>query len=354
MTTSATRTRVEEGKELGGVEHVVLVDERGCPSATIPKPDAHSSTTPLHLAFSCHVVRADGQVLLTQRAHHKPTWPGVWTNACCGHPQLGESFREAVTRRLGEELGARPVRLALAVGDFAYRAVMAGGTVEHELCPVVVVEIDDEPLRPDAAEVADHRWVPWEELVRRAAAEPASLSPWSVAQVAELAALSPSPWSWPEGPAATMLDLPVGLGRPLAAGPLRARTNGNALDPVAAPVRAVLSRFLADKVAALVAVDVGLGEVADEVRLLVEAGGKLLRPAFVHWGHRAAGGDADEAVMGPAAALELLHTFALLHDDVMDRSERRRGRPAAHVALAARHRDGNRLGDADWFGASGA
>ena len=86
-------------------EHVVLLDGVGRAVDTTPKAIAHGRGTPLHLAFSCHVVDDVGRVLLTRRAPTKPTWPGVWTNACCGHPQLGETLRGAVERRLREELG---------------------------------------------------------------------------------------------------------------------------------------------------------------------------------------------------------------------------------------------------------
>ena len=59
-------------------------------------------------------------------------------------------------------------------------------------------------------------------------------------------------------------------------------------------------------------------------------------------------------MLHPAAAVELLHTFALLHDDVMDRSATRRGHPSAHASLAATHRREARAGDAGWFGTSAA
>ena len=87
---------------------------------------------------------------------------------------------------------------------------------------------------------------------------------------------------------------------------------------------------------------------------LVAAGGKRLRPAFAVWGHRATGAAPDERVLTAVAALELLHTFALLHDDVMDRSAVRRGRPTAHRALAEQHRRDGLDGDDDWFGVSAA
>ena len=77
----------------------------------------------------------------------------------------------------------------------------------------------------------------------------------------------------------------------------------------------------------------GARELLDEIAALLRAGGKRLRPSFCYWGHRAAGGDHSDAIVRVAAALELLHTFALVHDDIMDASEERRGLPTAHVRL---------------------
>ncbi|MFI8423749.1 polyprenyl synthetase family protein [Streptomyces sp. NPDC085479] len=80
-------------------------------------------------------------------------------------------------------------------------------------------------------------------------------------------------------------------------------------------------------------------EVADVLRALVLGGGKRIRPVVCVAGWLAAGGYGDRApVVRVAASLEMFHAFALVHDDVMDRSVTRRGRPSAHEALAARHR----------------
>jgi geranylgeranyl diphosphate synthase type I len=74
------------------------------------------------------------------------------------------------------------------------------------------------------------------------------------------------------------------------------------------------------------------------LRDLVLAGGKRLRPAFCHWAFVGAGGDPlDELVIDGGAALELLHTFALIHDDIMDGSATRRGADTVHVTSEARH-----------------
>ncbi|HEX4867875.1 MAG TPA: isopentenyl-diphosphate Delta-isomerase [Acidimicrobiales bacterium] len=337
-----------------GAEHVVLLDERGRPYGVRAKAAAHGPHTPLHLAFSCHVVRGDGRVLLTQRSFEKRTWPGVWTNACCGHPQLGETLGQAVLRRLREELGVVPRAVAVAAPDFTYRAAMDDGTVEHELCPVLVARVDEE-LRLDPSEVADAEWVTWDELLVRAQARPGTLSPWSVAQLAALADLAPSPAEWLEG--AIQGPTPLLAWTPgvrAASTPAAAPERSTAFEPVLDPLEGILGRFVAEQRAELVRIDPSLAEVGDEIGRLIAAGGKRLRPAFVYWGHRATGAAHDPEVLLPAGAVELLHTFALLHDDVMDRSAVRRGQPSGHAALAARHRAEGRSGDSEWFGMSAA
>ncbi len=84
------------------------------------------------------------------------------------------------------------------------------------------------------------------------------------------------------------------------------------------------------------------------------AGGKRLRAAFCYWSWRAHGGDPEgphrDVVLRAGAALELFQAAALFHDDVMDASDTRRGRPTAHRAFAARHRDLGWSGDADRYG----
>jgi len=98
-------------------------------------------------------------------------------------------------------------------------------------------------------------------------------------------------------------------------------------------------------------VDEVLSEPLEILRQLVLVGGKRLRPAFCHWAFVAAGGDRDDpAVVNAGAALELLHTFALVHDDVMDGSDRRRGLPAVHRHFGDRHVSGEWRGEERRFG----
>ncbi|MEP7088902.1 MAG: polyprenyl synthetase family protein [Nocardioidaceae bacterium] len=106
-----------------------------------------------------------------------------------------------------------------------------------------------------------------------------------------------------------------------------------------------LERFVEARAAELVAVSPHLAPLAAVLRRSMR-GGKRLRAAFCWQGWRGAGGAGDsEAVVGLAAALELFHVAALVHDDVMDRSAMRRGIPAAHQAMAEQHRKVGLVGD---------
>lgn len=69
----------------------------------------------------------------------------------------------------------------------------------------------------------------------------------------------------------------------------------------------------------------------DELRRLVAAGGKRIRPALCYWGYAAGGGEHGDAIVRAAAALELLHTFAVVHDDIMDAALLRRGVPTVNA-----------------------
>jgi isopentenyl-diphosphate delta-isomerase len=169
-------------------EQVVLLDETGRAIGTEAKATVHHAATPLHLAFSSYVVDDRGRVLMTQRAHSKPTWPGVWTNSCCGHPSPDEPVAAAVRRRLADELGIVVESVELVLPEFRYSAEMPNGVVENEICPVYFVRWSGEPT-PNPAEVDDYRWVEWSEV--RAID---GLSPWCLLQLDQLEG-APVDWS---------------------------------------------------------------------------------------------------------------------------------------------------------------
>jgi geranylgeranyl diphosphate synthase type I len=141
---------------------------------------------------------------------------------------------------------------------------------------------------------------------------------------------------------------------PLAPPPQRSAQPGDGR--LRAAIDTTLAAFLRHECTTLESTDHALRPFAALARDSVLAGGKRLRPTFAHWGWRGvAGAAADVDPVLPAfAALELLHAFALIHDDVMDGSATRRGRPTAHQVLAAQHTRAGRAGPADRFGTAGA
>jgi Geranylgeranyl pyrophosphate synthase len=119
-------------------------------------------------------------------------------------------------------------------------------------------------------------------------------------------------------------------------------------------VEHVLSDFLARQRPVLDAISPDLGPLADALADFLLDRGKRLRPAFCYWGWRGAGGADSEEIVAAAAALELLHACALIHDDVMDGSDTRRGQPAVHRRFASSHRGSGWAGDPAAFGSSAA
>ncbi|MEO6570283.1 MAG: polyprenyl synthetase family protein [Ilumatobacteraceae bacterium] len=127
------------------------------------------------------------------------------------------------------------------------------------------------------------------------------------------------------------------------------------LRPIAERVVARLEAFLAPELDRWAALDHDLRDPMAEISRLVLLGGKRLRPAFCHWGFVAAGGDPTvepgvDLVTDAGAAFELMHAFALFHDDVMDDADSRRGQPTTQTVFAGRHADRGWSGESRRFG----
>jgi geranylgeranyl diphosphate synthase type I len=124
-----------------------------------------------------------------------------------------------------------------------------------------------------------------------------------------------------------------------------------ALIPFASRVERRIDDLLTAELTRWRAVDDRLAEPIEALRGFVATGGKRLRPAFCYCAFVGANGDDNDArVVDAAAALELVHTFALAHDDVMDGSEMRRGNDAVHTRFARRHAGAGWRGEARRFG----
>ncbi len=315
-------------------DDVVLVDDAGVAIGTAPRTEVHTTATPLHLAFSTYLFNARGEVLLTRRALSKKTWPGVWTNSCCGHPRAGESLEDAARRRIREELGLTVGPLVPLLPEFRYRAVDASGIVENEICPVYAGYVTEADPRPDPNEVAEWAWVAWDKFAAAIAATPHVYSPWAALQVPLLVAkdpaISPVVAQFPDV-VAVCRDVDALLASEISTlvAEWDGYANGNGVDILPVDFPAWLGDLLVGR-------------------------GKRLRVAMSYWGFLAAGGTHGSAdyryLIRAAAALEALHLFALVHDDVMDESASRRGRPSAHVEATRWHAASRGVGDATLFG----
>ena len=122
-----------------------------------------------------------------------------------------------------------------------------------------------------------------------------------------------------------------------------------------ASIQAALDEFLDEMTDRLAPLGPDASRLLDEARGVV-SGGKRFRAAFCYWGYRAVRPEvADEhALVRACAALELLHASALVHDDYMDASDTRRGRPATHRSFTAGHRQDGWRGDPEQYGAAAA
>jgi geranylgeranyl diphosphate synthase, type I len=122
-----------------------------------------------------------------------------------------------------------------------------------------------------------------------------------------------------------------------------------ALGRVRDRVDRALQAFLGQQHDVLLAAGQDLLPGAESISALL-AGGKRLRPAFCYWGWRGAGGPDCPEIFHAAASLELLHAGALVHDDLMDASDTRRGQPSLHRQFEARHASSHWHGSAAAFG----
>ncbi|HDC4639084.1 TPA: isopentenyl-diphosphate Delta-isomerase [Enterobacter cloacae] len=160
-------------------EHVILVNDQGMVIGTQEKYAAHTSHTPLHLAFSSWLFNAKGECLITRRALSKKAWPGVWTNSVCGHPQSGEAIDQAIVRRCRYEVGAEITGITPVAAEFRYCETDPSRIVENEICPVFAARITN-ALTINSDEVMAYEWVDLDALFQALDATPWAFSPWMV------------------------------------------------------------------------------------------------------------------------------------------------------------------------------
>jgi geranylgeranyl diphosphate synthase type I len=127
-----------------------------------------------------------------------------------------------------------------------------------------------------------------------------------------------------------------------------------AVDALRGDIDKALQAFLTRERQLLVSIDEELLPVADSLSRYLINGGKRFRPLFAAAGLIGSGGALDQASINAIATLELVHACALIHDDVMDGSDTRRGAPAIHREFESKHRDRKLSGSSENFGVASA
>ncbi|MBN2897889.1 MAG: isopentenyl-diphosphate Delta-isomerase [Clostridia bacterium] len=155
-------------------DKVVVVDEKDVVLGEMEKMEAHYKGA-LHRAFSIIILNENGEMLLQQRALSKYHSPGLWTNACCSHPQLNESYRSGAEERLMAELGFT-VSL-LEVHHFIYKARFDNGLTEHEFDRVFLGTYNGN-IAFNKDEVEAIKWVSLEQLYADMQALPHHYTEW--------------------------------------------------------------------------------------------------------------------------------------------------------------------------------
>ena len=156
------------------MQEVILVNGQDEQTGVMEKMEAHQKGL-LHRAFSIFIFNSRGEMLLQQRASSKYHSPDLWTNACCSHPQPGESTEQAATRRLREELGFE-TKLS-GIFSFTYRAVFENGLTEHEFDHVLIGTYNGQVF-PNVDEVKDYCFMKPEKIRESLSSHPHKYTEW--------------------------------------------------------------------------------------------------------------------------------------------------------------------------------
>ena len=319
-------------------EAVIRVSEHDEVLGPISKLESHRGPGSFHRAFSLLLFNSKGEMLLQQRSADKVTFPHVWANACCSHPlhapeEMDEvnamGVKRAAVRKLEQELGIDPSSVSTNDMTFMtkmrYAARMNAEWIEREIDHILVVCADVD-VHPNPNEVANIMWVSQKELeamlVEERPAEEA-IAPWFRCIASRV--MSEDWWTNYNNPAAltTLADDTIhDMGD---VSHMLPNAEGADLLTSIMEVKPLIELRIESSLRASRHERLG-----NAMMHLVEGGGKRMR-ATLPWLIAKAVGDTHAGLLDIGAAIETVHNFTLVHDDIMDDDEIRRGRNAVHV-----------------------
>ena len=319
-------------------EAVIQVNERDEVLGSLSKLEAHRGPGAFHRAFSLLLFNSKGEMLLQRRSMDKVTFPGVWANACCSHPLHAEAeldeenamgVKRAAVRKLEQELGISPSQVSEDDMSFMtkmrYASRMNAEWIEREIDHILVMTADVE-LNPNPNEVAEVMWVDHEALEAMLIEERQpenAVAPWfrSIA-----ARIMTKDW-WRHHADSTKLA-------ELADDKIHDMGDISHMLPGAEGAD-LLTSIMEVKPLIEARIESSLRasrheRLGNAMMHLIEGGGKRMR-ATLPWLIAKAVGEAHSGLLDIGAAIETVHNFTLVHDDIMDDDEVRRGRNAVHV-----------------------
>ena len=319
-------------------EAVIAVAEDYSVIGPMSKLEAHQGAGYYHRAFSVLLFNTKGEMLLQQRSSDKVTFPNVWANACCSHPlhspeelelENAMGVKRAAVRKLEQELGIDPAQVStddmVYMTKMRYSARMNEEWIERELDHIIVMCADVE-INPNPNEVANTLWVDHDKmeamLLEERAADQA-IAPWFRCIAARI--MKPSWWS-----AFNDKDALVDLSDE------RIHDMGDVTHMLPNAEGAdLLTSIMEVKPLIEQRIETSLKasrheRLGNAMMHLIEGGGKRMR-ATLPWLIAKAVGDSHAGLLDIGAAIETVHNFTLVHDDIMDDDEVRRGRNAVHI-----------------------
>ena len=319
-------------------EAVIAVAEDDTVIGPMSKLEAHQGAGHYHRAFSVLLFNTKGEMLLQQRSSDKVTFPNVWANACCSHPlhspeelelENAMGVKRAAVRKLEQELGIDPAQMStddmVYMTKMRYSARMNQEWIERELDHIIVMCADVE-INPNPNEVANTLWVDHDKmeamLLEERAADQA-IAPWFRCIAARI--MQPSWWSAfnDKDALADLSDERIhDMGDITHMLP---NAEGADLLTSIMEVKPLIEHRIETSLKASRHERLG-----NAMMHLIEGGGKRMR-ATLPWLIAKAVGDSHAGLLDIGAAIETVHNFTLVHDDIMDDDEVRRGRNAVHI-----------------------
>lgn len=281
---------------------LILVDEKDKFLGYSPKEVCHSGRGKRHRAFVTALFDRQNRILLQRRKHR--LFNNLWDLTAISHPlrkkSADETYQEASDRALLKELGIKNV-VVKKVGAFNYFA-KDGKNCENEYCAVLVGNYDGSFVA-NKKETYGAKWVKFATLVQDIKKNPKKYTPWARLAVKDLASSNTQ--------AATYSLLKEEWAKFLVT-----------FDPFA-------KHYFAQKIKKGAVYSPLVRHFYEDLADFSE-GGKKLRAFLVYLGSRVGGMQEISSILPLSLAIELFHGFLLIHDDIIDKSDRRRGKPTIH------------------------